>query len=100
MRLAEAMNEQATADGPTDLYRYYDRQGRLLYIGISKSAVMRAMQHERTASWWDAWAYMTRQQYPSRTTALAAEYEAIRAEQPVCNIAHSVSNIITLKGQR
>lgn len=34
---------------PTDLYRYFDAEGRLLYVGISLSAIApsRAAQAER-----------------------------------------------------
>ena len=98
MRLDDAIGA-TNVEHPTDLYRYYDHNGQLLYVGVSKSAVMRAMQHEHTAGWWDAWTYMTRQQYPSRTSALAAEYEAIRNERPAHNVAHNMATIITLKGR-
>lgn len=89
MRLDDAIANTSEPGGPTDLYRYYDHHGRLIYVGISKSAVMRAMQHERTAHWWDAWVSMTRQRFPDRHAALAAERDAIRTERPLFNIMHA-----------
>lgn len=87
MLLDDAMSA-VTVDGatPTDLYRYYDRAGCLLYVGVSKSAVVRAMQHEHSAGWWDRWAVMRRHVYPTRELALAAEREAIAVERPAYNI--------------
>lgn len=85
MRLADAIATDHH-EQPTDLYRYYDRQSRLLYVGISKSAVVRAMQHEQTARWWDSWASMTRTVYPTRELAHAAERYAIFHERPLFNV--------------
>lgn len=90
MRLDDAIALTGTAGGPTDLYRYYDHDGRLIYVGISKSAVVRAMQHEHTAHWWDAWVNMTRERHPDRHAAIAAERQAIIDERPLCNIAHAL----------
>lgn len=72
----------------TGLYRHYDADGRLLYIGVSRSAAQRLAQHK--ASRWD-WriAKVTVQYYSSRDEALAAERQAIKAEDPRFNIAHN-----------
>lgn len=86
MLLDDAIADAQPLGGPTDLYRYFDRQGRLLYVGISKSAVVRAMQHERLARWWDSWATMTRTVYPNRDLASDAERYAIVHERPLFNI--------------
>jgi len=72
----------------TDLYRYYDADDRLLYIGVSKCAVARAMKHQYDAAWWASFAYMTREVYPTRAAALRAEKAAIKAERPIHNIVH------------
>lgn len=85
----DAFRSAKPSNEPTDLYRYYDHHGRLIYVGVSKQAVVRAMQHERTAHWWDAWASMTRETFPTRDAALDAERTAIRNERPLFNIVHA-----------
>ena len=37
---------------PTDLYRHWDAEGRLLYIGISRSAVERLAGHRNNSHWY------------------------------------------------
>jgi hypothetical protein len=74
-------------DKPTDLYRHFNRQFRLLYVGISLNAWERARQHKSIAQWADEGFLMTVETHPNRAAALAAEAEAIRTEAPVYNIA-------------
>lgn len=81
-----------TTEGPTRLYRWYDQDGTLLYIGISVRPYERAHEHVK-ASKWVRWA--TRMEidpavYPDRAAALAAEGRAILEESPVFNIAGAV----------
>lgn len=80
------------SEGPTDLYRYFDASGRLLYVGISLSAVARATQHRHTSGWWGEFASMTRQTFPTREAALEAERTAIIAEGPPHNVVHNRKN--------
>lgn len=89
MRLDDAIANTTTNAEPTDLYRYYDSHNRLIYVGVSKSAVVRAMQHEHTAHWWDSWTVMTRERFDDRGAALAAERAAIINERPLCNIMYA-----------
>lgn len=72
---------------PTDLYRYYDVDGRLLYVGISFSAFARAERHRRKAEWWGRAVTMKIEHHESRETALVAEARAIRNEMPIHNKA-------------
>lgn len=74
-------------DGNTDLYRYYDAEGRLLYVGISFSAIARAAQHRSGKGWWPQVANMTVEHLPTRQDALEAERVAILTERPIYNIA-------------
>lgn len=89
MSLDEAFHD-TIADTPTDLYRYYDVTGRLLYVGVSKSVMVRAAQHARTSSWWSDWVTMRRETFPTRDAALAAETRAIVEEEPAHNVIHNV----------
>jgi hypothetical protein len=76
-----------SSNASTDLYRYYDADGQLLYVGISLSAVARASQHRSEKGWWRDVARMTVEHLPSRAEAVAAELEAIRTEAPIHNVA-------------
>ncbi|MDQ0758737.1 GntR family transcriptional regulator [Streptomyces canus] len=74
----------------TALYRHFDANGDLLYIGISKDPEGRWMAHRGNREPWihqavrriDEW-------YNSRPEALAAETKAIRAERPPFNGTHN-----------
>lgn len=70
---------------PTQLYRHFDANGRLLYVGISASATNRLGQHKRKAAWFGLIANITVETFPTRRDALVAEAIAIRDEKPLCN---------------
>jgi hypothetical protein len=74
---------------PTDLYRHFDSDGVLLYVGISLSAVLRLSQHKERAVWRDRIARVEVVSYPTRDEAKVAEAEAIKSEHPRYNIVHS-----------
>lgn len=69
----------------TQLYRWFDKDDNLLYIGISFSAVNRATEHRRTAEWYDEAVKMTIENYATRYEAMKGECEAIRTEKPKFN---------------
>lgn len=66
------------------LYRFYDREGRVLYIGVSKCPRYRFNAHMRTLWWPAAYCYRT-EIYPYMNAALDAERAAIKAERPIWN---------------
>ncbi len=70
----------------TQLYRHYDASGRLLYVGISLSAVARFVSHKGASGWAHKVAKMTVEAFPTRRAALYAEAIAIRDEKPRHNI--------------
>jgi len=72
---------------PTDLYRHYNADGDLLYVGISLSAVHRLSQHRCGASWYDQIARVDVTRFASRAEAAKAEADAIRTENPLYNKA-------------
>lgn len=80
----------------TDLYRYYDANSQLLYVGISLSTLARATQHRSSSGWWTLIARMERTVYANRRIALQAEREAIKTENPIYNIIHT-ENTRTLR---
>jgi hypothetical protein len=73
-------------DDATDLYRYYDAGDRLLYVGISFHAVVRAAQHRSEKPWWSDVRRMEVEHLQTRREALQAEAVAIRTERPIHNV--------------
>lgn len=71
----------------TQLYRHWDEDNNLLYVGISYSSVSRLRQHEKTARWFTLVRNVTIEQFPTRKEAELAELTAIRTEKPIYNIA-------------
>ena len=68
----------------TNLYRHFDENGALLYVGISLSAVQRLIQHEKS-DWFDEISNVTIESFATRELALLAEKEAIKKELPIHN---------------
>ena len=73
----------------TQLYRHFDCNGTLLYVGISSSTIARLSQHQRTAHWFDQVANVSVQKFPTRKAALEAEKLAIQTEKPLYNKIHN-----------
>jgi hypothetical protein len=70
----------------TDLYRIFDADGVLLYVGISWSALVRLGGHSGTARWFDRVARVSVQKCQSLDEARAAERQAIQTEDPLFNV--------------
>lgn len=71
------------------LYRHFDIDGNLLYIGISVSFMVRLSSHKQHSSWFNSIARTEYTPYPTRKAAALAEKEAIKAEKPLYNIMHN-----------
>lgn len=78
---------------PTQLYRHYDKDDNLLYVGISLSAYERLSQHNIHSEWAKTAVKMTTERFDNKTSALNAERVAIVTEKPLFNIVHSNSNL-------
>jgi hypothetical protein len=68
------------------LYRHFDADGVLLYVGVSFSAFARLAQHRDASHWYSKIANMTIENLPSREKLLLAETRAIQTERPLHNI--------------
>lgn len=80
---------------PTTVYRFYDIDSRLLYVGLTSTAQSRWHHHERNKTWWPhVWSIDTAH-FPTRESALQAEERAIRAERPIFNIQYNEENLGT-----
>jgi hypothetical protein len=73
----------------TTLYRFYDADDRLLYIGISEKGPERWKAHRKDKPWWTDVARSTTEHYETRAEALEAERAAIIAEKPLHNVVHN-----------
>ena len=71
---------------PTCVYRFYDKDDRLLYVGMTDSPGVRFNDHARR-NWWKAAVRNTITWYDTREEAAHAEAEALRTEQPIHNVA-------------
>lgn len=68
------------------LYRHFDANGELLYVGISLNALARfAKGHRQTADWFLLISRIEIQNLATREEAIAAESEAIHREHPKFN---------------
>jgi hypothetical protein len=82
------------------LYRAFDIQGDLLYVGISKSALRRASEHLRNSPWAVDAAVIRISPFPSRAAAAEAERIAIQTEGPRANIVHATTRATPYRSGR
>lgn len=75
----------------TDLYRHFDKAGKLLYVGISLSTSVRLLQHRNNSQWFNEIATITIEKFEDRKSAAKAEKEAIRSEAPRYNITYRLN---------
>jgi predicted GIY-YIG superfamily endonuclease len=76
------------------VYRAYDADGRLIYIGSTRDVVSRFAQHEMQSWWHELVADVTTVEYPTREAVRAAEIVAIQEEQPAFNTAHTTNGAV------
>lgn len=76
---------------PTALYRHFDDEGRLLYVGISLSPTYRLSQHRVSSAWFVRISRVEVEWFDDRGSAMAAEKHAIKSEKPEYNVVHKVS---------
>jgi len=70
----------------TALYRQYDKDGKLLYVGISLNYARRLKEHYKGSAWFLDVEKITLEWFDTRDDALKAERDAIKSESPECNI--------------
>jgi len=67
------------------LYRQFDSNGRLLYVGVAKNVDRRQSIHKYKSRWHEQIHTVTTEQFSTRQAALEAEGAAILNEKPVFN---------------
>lgn len=85
---SESPERASCVSVPTALYRHFDSEGKLLYVGISLNAVSRLAQHRLSAAWFMEIAKIEIEWHPSREAACDAEVAAIQTERPAHNVIH------------
>jgi predicted GIY-YIG superfamily endonuclease len=71
----------------TALYRHFDADGSLLYVGVSSSTQERLYHHNCQSGWASEIASITLEHFDNRKEAIAAERVAIATESPRHNTA-------------
>ena len=71
------------------LYRHFDSNGSLLYVGISLQSTSRLIGHKTSSVWFAKITTITVEQFTSRQEALLAEKSAILKEKPLYNKVHN-----------
>lgn len=69
------------------LYRFWNADGQLLYVGETNDPMRRWREHSQTKPWFSEVVTFTRESFPDREAARKAELAAIRTERPQYNIA-------------
>lgn len=72
------------------VYRLFDEQGALLYVGQCMYPKRRFVAHAKDQKWWQEVACWRVEWWPSRTAAITEEARAIRSEHPRYNTQHQL----------
>lgn len=80
-------NRIINPEGPCSVYRVYDSEGTLLYVGITARGVWRARQHAYRSEWWTLMARQEWEHFGSREEALAREAMLLLEHHPPYNVA-------------
>lgn len=73
------------ADRETAVYRLFDADKALLYIGVSWDPDIRMKDHEANSPWWPSTKHMAVAWYRNRENAMGHEAWAIATEAPLHN---------------
>lgn len=76
------------ADLPHIVYRAFDADGRLLYIGCTSNLHLRMRSHSSQSGWFSAMARLEIEEHVNRLRAEQAERRAIATEEPLFNKIH------------
>lgn len=76
----------------TAVYRHYDADGALLYVGLSRNPLKRWGQHKALALWFYDISRIEIQWFDSREDASDAEIRAVKSERPIFNTVYNTAN--------
>jgi hypothetical protein len=83
---ARATGRSGIKEAVAVLYRHFNDEGALLYVGVSKKGLSRLAQHQ-SSPWFHEIAVVTLEHFNSYDAALAAEHAAIERENPPYNVS-------------
>lgn len=78
------------------LYRFYDAEDRLLYVGLTTNPGRRVEKHRSEKSWWEEVNRIEIEHFDDLSTLRMAERTAIESERPLHNIRMNVQDRNTL----
>lgn len=84
----------------TTLYRFFDKDDVLLYVGVTQQAWWRWQTHRASTNWWTSTHHVTLEHFEYREQALAAEKHAIKTERPVFNRMHRSGDVVITEVDR
>jgi hypothetical protein len=70
------------------MYRFFDRDGALVYVGSTDNFVARRRHHQQRSAWWPEVAHEHVERFDELDDARSAEISAIRTEHPRRNKRH------------
>ena len=76
----------------TAIYRHYDKDGVLLYVGLSRNPIKRLGQHRVHSLWFYSISRMEIEWAKTREDAAEKEYRAVRREKPLFNTVYNRPN--------
>lgn len=82
---------------PTDVYRVFDANNRLLYIGVSVNVFDRMNKHRSYAEWWPVASHGRVIRYRNRRIARHIEAVAIETEAPIYNCTRELSELTPVR---
>jgi hypothetical protein len=86
--LSSASNP-STAPRTNSVYKYFDAQKILIYVGITSAGALRNRQHNSDKAWWPFVAEQSVEHFDSRDMAHACEVALIQRYRPPFNIQHN-----------
>lgn len=82
------------------LYRIYNADDELLYVGATTNPAQRVQSHDEMQSWWSEAVTIKMEHYRSQEELGAAEIAAIRAEGPRYNLSYAQPPVWSRKSRR
>lgn len=79
------------------LYRYYNKDDELLYVGVTADNTKRESQHRRDSFWFGEIAFARYEYFDTREEVLEAEAKAIASEQPKHNVKGTHRDTSTIR---
>lgn len=85
----KSTNVMTLVEKETALYRHFDADQRLLYVGIALDPLVRSETHRDNSPWFREIASISIEWFENRTRAVWAEKAAAEAERPLYNSRHN-----------